>query len=372
VRWAEGDPLERLSFRALMLNAEAAADALLEPAADCRFESLDRDRLADSDVTLAELFGLLVQAHYRTSPNDLRHLLDGPDVRLYVLRSNGHIAATAVVAEEGGLEAGLAQAIYRGERRAHGHLMAQSLAVHAGFAEAPTLRGWRVVRIAVHPALRRRGFGAALLRQLQSEAQTQGIDYVGASFGADEPLLAFWQAADWQPVRIGLSRDAASGAHSVMVMKPLSDAGESLFAALRLRFAEQLPLLLAEPLTALDAGLAVSLFRGLPLSAWPVPTGRDWDDIRSFAETKRGYEVCLLALWRLLPGVLADVSLREGLDAAKQKLLLQKVLQRQAWADIVEAFTLRGKADALKALRESIGAILVRYRDSGRWPPSED
>jgi len=372
VRWAEGDPLERLSFRALMLDAEPAEAECVADAevGSCAFERLERERLIEQGTDLAELFGLLVLAHYRTSPNDLRQLLDGPRLRLYVLRHRGHIVATALVAEEGGLPAGLAQAIYEGRRRAHGHLLAQSLAVHAGFAEAPTLRAWRVVRIAVHPALARHGLGRELLRQVQTQAEQQGVDYLGASFGGDESLLAFWQAAGWLPVRVGLSREAASGSHSVMVMRPLSVAGDSLFGALQARLAEQLPLLLAEPLAELDARLAARLFRQLPVTA--SLTTQDWRDVVSFAEALRGYEVCLLALWRLAPLVLADKALQARLDEGQRQMLVQKVLQRQGWGMLADHLGLSGRAQVVAALRDGYRQVLAYYRELGRLPPGVD
>ncbi len=350
VRWAEGDPLEDFTFRALLLDAEPAADAEVAEATPegCLFEPLDRDVLLQDEQTLEELFGLLVLAHYRTSPDDLRHLLDGPNLRVCILRHGRHVVATALVAREGGLPPDLAQEIYEGRRRAHGHLMPQSLAVHAGFAEAPRLLADRVIRIAVHPALQGRGFGRRLLQQLQTEAEQSGVDYLGASFGASEELLRFWQHNEVLPVRIGLTREASSGTHSVMVMKPITLAGQALFEALQRRLVEQLPLLLAEPLADLDAVLVARLFQLLP----PVDMSlsfQDWQDVRSFAEALRGYEVCLLALWRLAPVALAgEVALTE----VQRTLLIEKVLQRRGWKALTETHGLSGRAEAVAALRE--------------------
>src|SRR5690606_8867330 len=79
IRWAFGDPVEACVFDALLLDAEpaeiAVADvgALAEAAVPVAF---DRDRLlADRDL-LRQFFGLLVQAHYRTTPGDLQRMLD--------------------------------------------------------------------------------------------------------------------------------------------------------------------------------------------------------------------------------------------------------------------------------------------------------
>ncbi|RXR92049.1 GNAT family N-acetyltransferase, partial [Staphylococcus saprophyticus] len=143
-----------------------------------------------------------VQAHYRTTPSDLRHLLDGPDTRVVTLGDAAGPAAVAVVADEGGFDAALAERVARGERRPRGHLMAQSLAAHAGSREALTGRLRRVQRIAVHPAARRRGLGRELLAREREAAGDAGIALLGASFGAEPGLLAFWRAQGFRTVRL--------------------------------------------------------------------------------------------------------------------------------------------------------------------------
>jgi len=366
VRWALDDPLERLSFRALMLDAEPVKVESLGRVEPGGFAWIDRDNLVEDASMLAELFGLLVLAHYRTSPNDLRYLMDGPNVRIAVLRQQGHVIATALIAEEGGLSAALAKGIYEGRRRAHGHLLPQSLAVHAGFVEAPQLKAWRVVRIAVHPGLVRRGLGRYLLRQIQHEAQREGMDFIGASFGAEEGLLAFWHDAGWGAVRVGLGREASSGTHSVMMLQPLSDDGKRVFQKMQARLAEQLPLLLGDSLSQLDAALVVALLRQLPM---PLSLGElDWRDIHSFAEALRGYEVCLLALWRLAPAALADATIQSRLDDSEQQLLVQRVLQQHDWAVLAKAHGLSGRAQVVEALRGCYRTLLLAYRDAGRLP----
>ena len=147
IRWAAHDPVERFVFRALLLDAAPADDAVVVAAQACVVERLDRDRLAADEATLAQLFGLLVLAHYRTSPLDLRHLLDGPNVTVWAVRCGATVVATALTVREGGFDPALARAIYEGRRRPRGHLIAQSLAVHSGFEAAPRLARVRMNRV---------------------------------------------------------------------------------------------------------------------------------------------------------------------------------------------------------------------------------
>jgi hypothetical protein len=75
---------------------------------------------------------------------------------------------------------------------------------------------------------------------------------------------------------------------------------------------------------------------------------RDWQDVRSFAGALRGFEVCLLALWRLAPQALAAECV---LTPAQRTLLIEKVLQRRDWKALAEAHGLSGRAEAVAALR---------------------
>jgi len=363
VRWAAGDPLEGFVFRALLLDADPAPEAAVVGAtADTvAVERLDPAQLAGDETALAELFGLLVLAHYRTRPLDLRQLLDGPGVRVHALRWQGHVVATALAVEEGGLEPDLARAVYLGERRVRGHLIPQSLAHHAGLPEAPGQRGLRVMRVAVHPALRRQGLGLRLLQAVTEEARAEGYDWVGSSFGATIDLLAFWEAADWQVARVGVTREASSGSHSALVLAPLSEAGRRLHAAARRRLADQLPYQLAEPLSDLEPAIALRLLRGGREAAVGRVPEEDGRDLRSFAFGRRGYASCLAALSRLTTTALADPSVQDRLGPEDAAVLLLKVVQRRGWADTARALELSGRAEAETRLREAAGRLAWFY-----------
>ncbi len=115
---------------------------------------------------------------------------------------------TLWLVEEGGLTSELPQAVWSGRRRPRGNLVAQSLAAHAGFVEAATLRSRRISRIAVAAEQLRQGSGQALVAAAQSQRY---VDFISVSFGYTEALWAFWRACGFTLVRVGTQREASSG-----------------------------------------------------------------------------------------------------------------------------------------------------------------
>ncbi len=315
IRWAADDPLERLTDRLLMLDAapdeaseqakpsgsaeraekaatgDAGAVIRQGEAGSLAFVECDRDALAADEPRLRALFGLLVQAHYRTQPSDLRRLLDGPGGRVVCLEARGEARprAVALTVDEGGFDAALAERVARGERRPRGHLLAQSLAAHAGSREALTSRVRRVMRIAVDPRCRRLGHGRALLLAELAKARDEGIDLLGASFGAEAGLMAFWQRAGFRALRLGLTRDASSGEHALMVARATSPRGEALLEALSEGFQALLPSLLAFELNDFDPALAAGL-----LAEGAAPT-LDGAMARDIADVALGHRAPALA-----------------------------------------------------------------------------
>ena len=355
IRWAEDDPLEQFTFRALLLNTSPAANDTMvgiNPE-HCELVQLERDYLRDNESLLTELFGLLVLAHYRTRPGDLRNLLDGPALSIHALLYQGHIAATALVVEEGGLDAALANEVWLGRRRVHGHLLAQSLAVHAGFPEAAQQRYARIMRLAVHPAAQRRGLGTRLVTELIRRKADEGIDALGASFGATPELLDFWHRAGFHTVRPGLRREASSGCHALFMLHPLSPQGATLHQRLQNRLQEQLPTLLTDPLRDLAPEITWRLLQNLPPPTATL-TRQEWRDILSFAFGRRGYQVCMTSIRKLVIAALSDQSLSTALDETDRELLIRCVLQNQAWKTLANRFLFQGRKQGSTALRRAV------------------
>lgn len=366
IRWAPDDPIEGATFRALLLDAAPAPDRAVSEAepGSCQVQRLDRDALALDEATLSELFGLLVLAHYRTRPGDLRQLLDGPNVDVWVMRHATHVVACALVAREGAFDAAMAEAVWAGRRRPRGHLIPQSLATHGGLEQAARLSCARIMRIAVHPALQGRGLGTGLLQAIARGSRQAGIDYLGASFGATAGLLRFWARSGLAPVRVGVTRGAASGTHSVIVLRALSDRGELLCSAARERLVAHLPLLLSEPLRDLDPGLAAALLRRETPPPQVALDAQDWHDLVAFGFGMRGYEVSLVPIWRLVCAALADPGTARLLDGQALALVIGKVLQRRTWQEVARELGLPGRAQVLEALREALRPLILRLGDA--------
>lgn len=363
IRWADHDPLEQLIFSSLLLDARPAEDHQVEGATSeqCEWVRFDRDQLMHDEPMVTQVFGLLVLAHYRTRPFDLRHFLDGPNIEVYGLLYQGHLAGTVLAAREGAIDASLQEPVWLGQRRVRGHLIPQSLSNHAGIPEAIRQKGLRILRVAVHPAVHRNGLGADMLNRLAQSARDKGFDYLGTSFGATSGLLSFWQNSGYLPVRTGLQREAASGCYSLMMLQALSKAGSELLAEARSRFYDNLLLQLPESLKVMDTELVRQLFNGAGDYSSAELSERDWQDIASFSHGQRLFESCLPAIRKLLLKglVCSDRCSNSYSNSHEQALqvLTMKVLQQQSWSSLAQYEGLAGKKQVLARLRSCVGQL---------------
>jgi tRNA(Met) cytidine acetyltransferase len=370
IRWAENDPLESLSFKTLLLDAAPVADEqLVNLTLDrCRFERIDRDLLVQDESLLSELFGLLVQAHYRTTPDDLRDLLDGPNLDIWVLSFRGHVVGTLLGAWEGGFDPALARSVWAGKRRPRGHLLPQFLASQGGCLQAPELNFLRVIRIAIHPGVQGRGLGSLLLSEVIRSAEKKGADLIGSSFGATPDLLRFWGRAGLLPVCLGVSCEASSGTHSAIVIHSINPSGEGLMERARCRFLEQFPEQLTEVFNGLLPDLVVALMGrdGEDDKAEEVPplNSQDWLDLTAFCFGNRSYESCSPALCKCSRWLIAQPEQVKRLDSTEQALLILKVLQKQSWQKVAKAMAMSGRNAVLLKLRQVLRPWVAELADA--------
>jgi tRNA(Met) cytidine acetyltransferase len=364
VRWARGDPLEAFIFQTLLLNAEPAR--IESPVSNLEIGPVARKKLLQEPVLLEQLFGLLVDAHYRTTPTDLKHLLDAPDLTIHCARRNGDIIAAMLVAAEGHIPAAQHKEILAGRRRPRGQLLPAVLASHCGFPQALSL-GWeRVLRIAVHPDLQGQGIGSRMLEYLAASARERGVDMLGSSFGATPALLDFWQRNGYAAVRLGQRREASSSAHAVTMLHGLSHVAKDLQTRAEKTFQEHFPLQLSEPFRNLSPPLVRRL---LPGRDRHLIQQQHRQTLAAFAAGQRQYLDALGALHQLARTAPAD------------PLLVLKILQHRSWPETAAALGLTGRKAVLKKLRNHVADWLQNHPEvqagSGRdsafdFPQSQD
>ena len=223
IRWAQGCPLEKMVSEALVFDDENFTHT---PQGNIVISAFEQTLWRSEPETPLKVYQLLSGAHYRTSPLDLRRMMDAPGQHFLQAAGENEIAGALWLVDEGGLSQQLSQAVWAGFRRPRGNLVAQSLAAHGSNPLAATLRGRRVSRIAVHPARQREGTGQQLIAGALQ--YTHDLDYLSVSFGYTGELWRFWQRCGFVLVRMGNHREASSGCYTAMALLPMSDAGKQL------------------------------------------------------------------------------------------------------------------------------------------------
>lgn len=285
IRWAQGCPLEKMVSEALVFDDENFTHT---PQGNIVISAFEQTLWRSEPETPLKVYQLLSGAHYRTSPLDLRRMMDAPGQHFLQAAGGNEIAGALWLVDEGGLSQELSQAVWAGYRRPRGNLVAQSLAAHGSNPLAATLRGRRVSRIAVHPARQREGTG----RQLIAGAlqYIHDLDYLSVSFGYTEELWRFWQRCGFVLVRMGNHREASSGCYTAMALLPMSDAGKQLAEREHYRLRR-------------DAQ-ALAQWNGEMLPVDPlndaVLSDDDWLELAGFAFTHRPLLTSLGCLLRLL------------------------------------------------------------------------
>ena len=244
LRWQADDKLESFIDDLLLCDCE---DRLPQPPYDGvlaeQIQISHCERIPHDQIE--SVYGLLTLAHYRTSPLDLRRLLDAPQQQFYLAQlQNSLLGCVWAVPEGGGVDKTLIRQIRRGERRPRGNLVAQMLCFQAGLEEACELRSLRISRIAVQPNWQQQGLGQSLIAKMkQQQIKQQGaVDFLSVSFGYTPELLAFWQKCGFILVHFSESKEASSGCYSVVALCPLSEKGQVFVQQAEKQFQRNLPL----------------------------------------------------------------------------------------------------------------------------------
>lgn len=275
LRWQADDKLEAFIDDLLLCDCE---DRLPQPPYDSvlaeQIQISHCERIPHDQIE--SVYGLLTLAHYRTSPLDLRRLLDAPQQQFYLAQAQDSLLGCVWAVSEGGLaDKTLIRQIRRGERRPRGNLVAQMLCFQAGLEEACELRSLRISRIAVQPNWQQQGLGQSLIAKMkQQQIKQQGaVDFLSVSFGYTPELLAFWQKCGFILVHFSESKEASSGCYSVVALSPLSEKGQVFVQQAEKQFQRNLPLSL-HPLAIQFTRTEID---------WTLDSS-DWQSLKDFAD----------------------------------------------------------------------------------------
>jgi tRNA(Met) cytidine acetyltransferase len=384
IRYAAGDPVEVWLFRALLLGARPPVADLVAGATPgtVRYERLDPADLAarDAEWLLAETFGLLVLAHYRTEPDDLARLLDAPNVAVRALLHDGHPVAVALLAREGGLDADRRRRMYEGER-VRGNMLPDVLTSQLRDEAAGAPVGVRVLRIATHHDARSRGLGSRLLDEVADEFEApdaaagsttaegpagepgwppEPVDYLGVGYGATPRLVRFWDRNGYRTVHLSTTRNDTSGEHSALMLDPLTDEGHDLAARTGEWFARRIGSVLADPLRGADPDVVRAVLRATAAEMPLDLSAREW---RTVAAAAFGP-----GLYAPAPRPFRRLALREllgepaaGLAPDAERLLVRKVLQAREWPTVADEGGYVSRRAAMRALGDACQPLVETY-----------
>lgn len=336
MRWAMDDPLEAW-VNSLLLFAEPQ-----EPFVHARkFEQkkLCQNEWHSSPQVMSDFYALLTSAHYKTTPLDLRRLMDGVGNHLHASFVDSKIVAALWAIDEGGLDEQLAKAVWAGERRPKGSLVAQSLAAHGGQWRAAVLRSRRISRIAVFPEWRRQGVAKSLVAAVIHQARQEQLDFVSVSFGYTPELHQFWQRCGFQLVRFGTHLEASSGCYTAMAMVPLNEESDQLLRRLQLRLQRDGYFIEKK----LNIKLPISVKKDLSLNR------DDCDELHGFAHCYRPFDVSIYALIRLANN-LSDNELN--------CFLKDCVSENGRVSELCDKYRISGKKELVTRLRSVLTDIL--------------
>ncbi|WP_118788546.1 tRNA(Met) cytidine acetyltransferase TmcA [Haemophilus haemolyticus] len=234
LRWQENDPLEYFIDDLLLLNAEDDFQQFpFQPHLSYQIREVQKPH------PIADFYGLMTLAHYRTSPLDLRRLLDGEHQRFYFAEYQQNLLGAIWALEEGNMaDDELIIQIQQGKRRPKGNLVPQALCFYENLPQACKLHSLRISRISVQPNWQKQGIGQNLMKFMKNSE----VDFLSVSFGYTDELAKFWQKCGFVLVHLGEHQEASSGCYSAIALKGISKEGLALVDTAHKQFQRNLPL----------------------------------------------------------------------------------------------------------------------------------
>lgn len=371
IRYAVNDPIEEWLFKTLLLDAEPAnldeADHADISSGNLEYVKLDPEWLfsPEGEETLRQLFGIYVLAHYRNEPDDLGMLADAPhhSIRVLRTRTGGKVVCSVQVAEEGGLDDGLVDELLRGGK-IPGNILPDRLLKHLRLREFGKTKGWRIVRIATHPAVQGKGVGSRMLEELYRECVERGYDWLGSGFGVNYELLKFWLKNGFYPLHMSPDRNPVSGEYTVLVLKPVKPELYEVVVRSSREFKLKLLSGLRDTYRDFETDIALLMLKHGPAvipEYKPELTNIQVDRLWVYAYGPMTYEAACDAVYELAKAFwLQAGSERPELEEAQEYVLVSKVLQAKPWEVVASELGIP-PIRVMQMLKEAVRAMIKHY-----------
>lgn len=368
VRYAPYDPIEKWLFETLFLNSDpydfSEKDISKIKPSRVRYVKINlEDWLFNKKDLLKEFIGIYIYAHYRNRPNDIMILCDAPHHFARCLTYKGHIVNSLHLAYEGGLTKRDLIKTLSGKPPS-GHLIPTVLIrYYPMLRELADLKGIRIVRIATHPDLMNRGIGSRALRYIENEAKEEGVDWIGASFGAAEELISFWGRNGYMPLYLSPVRNQVSGEFSTIVVKPLTNRARILFHKARLEFKKLFITTLLESHFNLEPKIAYSL---LSLDKWvfnykPRLRFGQKERLKMYIYGGMAFGGAFDAIREVVKAhFIRSPDKRIYLNRKIEYMLIMRVLQARPWERVADYFEMDVN-EVVERVREAIGKLRLFY-----------
>jgi tRNA(Met) cytidine acetyltransferase len=359
IRWGGNDPLENWINDCFFLGAADQTVTQNTSSVSFKYQQITGKEWLKNTELLASTFQLLVSAHYQTSPDNLRWILDDPSVITYLSFKDSTVNSVAIITEEGQLPDELSLAVLQGTRRPRGHLIPQSLLAHEGIEDAGQYRYWRISRIATQEPTQRQGYGSQLLDEIANAARQQNRDFLSTSFAVTVDTLSFWLKNGFIPVRLGTTKDQSSGCYSLMMVKPLNKTAQEKTKIWHQHYFDNLAVNLPRDYQDIDTELAKVLNNsGLDIKT-PTDTftAKDQNDLALFVNHHRPYLTIRAQLTRLVKYSIVHNQLTTN---HKDYLLLNTVINQPASEIDFTVFGLKTKKQVEQSLKVVVGELLQK------------
>eukprot|EP00929_Paragymnodinium_shiwhaense_P120168 TRINITY_DN92075_c0_g1_i1.p1 TRINITY_DN92075_c0_g1~~TRINITY_DN92075_c0_g1_i1.p1 ORF type:complete len:1029 (+),score=279.74 TRINITY_DN92075_c0_g1_i1:154-3240(+) len=290
IRYSPGDAVESWLGRLLCLDAAQVPPLVLPKLplpSECGLYLVNRDALFShhdaSETFLFKMMSLFVSSHYKNSPNDMLLMADAPAHHLLVLlppidpekAELPEVMVAIQICMEGAITKETVRNQLRQGVRPSGDLIPWTLSQHFLHDSFAQLSGARIVRVATHPSLQRKGYASEAVKQMVAwfEERTRGggsfdgasggkkskkkkaaaaaeekallteelaprevppllesvadvappysLDYLGTSFGLTFELYEFWRRGGFRPVYLRQTAHEATGEHSAILLRTL-------------------------------------------------------------------------------------------------------------------------------------------------------